>query len=223
MVTHQLKIPLTRNKWLLDYLINDPTDGYSEKQKELFQKIYADNERAIGLVDEMLHAGKEESSEAGIDKIKTDLPELVEKIIDEIRSDAERKNIKLTFQKSGDIPPVLVDPQKIRYVFENLFTNAVHYTPRGELISINMDCIENEISVSVKDTGIGIPQDEQSKIFGKFFRASNARKTENDGNGLGLFIIKRIMEEHGGKIWFESRENVGSTFWVSLPIAKIQR
>lgn len=221
MIIHQLKIPLTRNKWVLDSMVNDTKEGYTSEQKELFQKIYADNDRVISLVDEMLHTEKELDETLQLNKIKTDLPELVEKIIEQVSSDALRKEIILTFTKSNDIPSVLVDPQKIQYVFENLFLNAIHYTPRGEPIFINIKSTDDEVIVSVKDAGIGIPEDEQDKIFSKFFRATNAQKTEHEGNGLGLFIIKNIIEKHAGKVWFESKENVGSTFYTSLPIVKI--
>jgi two-component system phosphate regulon sensor histidine kinase PhoR len=219
ILAHQMRVPLTRNKWVLSTLIDDSAGAYSTEQKELFQKMYADNDRAIAMVNDLLHSD-ELPDELGSNRIHTNISELVKKIVGEVQLDVARKHISLTHTQSEDIPSVLANVQNMHYVFENLLLNAIHYTPEGGSVSVTVEHMDQGVLVSVQDTGIGIPQAEQDKIFNKFFRASNAVMVDTAGSGLGLYIIKQIIEQHGGTIRFESVENQGSTFKVFLPGAK---
>ncbi len=104
---------------------------------------------------------------------------------------------------------------------QNLIDNAIKYTPpKGEIV-VSLKQIEKEVEFLVKDSGVGIPKEQQKRIFTKFFRSANVIRMETDGSGLGLFIAKNIIEVHGGKIWFESEEGKGSTFYFTLPINPI--
>lgn len=100
-----------------------------------------------------------------------------------------------------------------------MIDNAIHYTMPGGKVTVILTGDKNEIKITVKDTGIGIPQNQQERVFSKFFRAANAMRVQTDGTGLGLFITKNIIEAHGGKIWFESEEGKGTTFYFTLPAA----
>jgi signal transduction histidine kinase len=134
---------------------------------------------------------------------------------------AKRKKLKLIFQKPKDkVPKIEIDPEKISIVFQNLLDNAIHYTKSEGMIKFSIKYLKNkkEIFVSVKDSGIGIPESQQKRVFQRFFRAVNAVKTETVGTGLGLFITKNIIEAHHGKIWFESVENKGTTFYFTIPV-----
>ena len=116
-----------------------------------------------------------------------------------------------------------VDPNLIRIVFQNLISNSVKYTPQNGTIVVSLKKEGDNVLISVSDTGYGIPLNQQSKIFKKFFRADNVVDKETDGTGLGLYIIKEIVEKSGGKIWFSSKENQGSTFFVSIPLSGMKK
>ena len=112
----------------------------------------------------------------------------------------------------------MIDVEKIKIAIDNIINNAITYTPTGGKVTISLSGNKEEIEFSVKDTGIGIPENQQERIFTKFFRGANATKMETEGTGLGLFIVKNIIEAHGGKTWFESKEGVGTTFYFNLPV-----
>ena len=116
------------------------------------------------------------------------------------------------------MPKVRVDIEKISLAIQNLLDNAIRYNTIGGEIELALKKKDSEIEFSIRDTGIGIPKNQQQRIFTKFFRAPNALKLETEGSGLGLFIAKNIIEAHGGRIWFESEEGSGTTFYFTLPV-----
>jgi signal transduction histidine kinase len=148
-----------------------------------------------------------------------DLGSICQSMFDAYQEEIKRKNLEFTFNKPQELPKVNVDVEKISLAIQNLLDNAIRYTPSGGKITVSLETKGNYIEFSIKDTGIGIPKTQQERIFTKFFRGSNALKTETEGSGLGLFIVKNIIEAHGGKIWFESEEGKGTTFYFTLPVA----
>jgi len=112
----------------------------------------------------------------------------------------------------------MLDVEKMRLAINNLVDNAIRYTPPGGRVTVSLSYDKKEIEFSVKDTGVGIPKDQQERVFTKFFRGANVMRMATEGTGLGLFITKNIIEAHGGKIWFESEENVGTTFHFTIPL-----
>jgi two-component system sensor histidine kinase VicK len=155
-----------------------------------------------------------------------------EKMISEFEPETREREINLTLAPFNEIiPEIYGQKQYLEEAFTNLVTNAIKYTPspkktadirdtrEGEAkIIINVEKNGNDVIISVRDNGIGIPKEAMPKLFQKFSRAENARNMYTDGTGLGLFIIKEIVEGHGGKVWVESEEGKGSTFFVELPI-----
>jgi two-component system sensor histidine kinase VicK len=121
---------------------------------------------------------------------------------------------------NGPLPIIIVDRVKIRRVINNLLNNAIKYTPRGGSVRVIVKKEDHQLVCSFTDTGVGIPVDEQEQLFQRFFRGSNVSKIQPDGTGLGLYIAKALVEAHHGKIWFESEEGKGTTFYFSLPIVK---
>jgi signal transduction histidine kinase len=130
----------------------------------------------------------------------------------------DKKNLKFKFKKPKGLPKVRVDIEKISLAIQNLLENAIRYNKIGGEIELVLKKKDSEIEFSIRDTGIGIPKNQQERIFTKFFRAPNALKLETEGSGLGLFIVKNIIEAHGGRIWFESEEGKGTTFYFTLPV-----
>jgi two-component system OmpR family sensor kinase len=199
-------------------LIHDE-ETLSAEQRDVLRKVYEDNERAIEMVNEILKVNHEEATPISVNRIKVNVVELIEKGMHQISRDAVVRNITFTVtNKADEALYVLADPHKLAYVFENLFLNAIKYTPQGGVVSVVVEKTDHQVSVSVIDNGIGIPEEDKPHIFRKFYRASNARVIESDGTGLGLFIAKQIMEKNGGSISFESVENKGSTFLLSFPL-----
>jgi signal transduction histidine kinase len=221
MAAHQLKIPLTGNKWALEALRDGDYGELSESQRQIVDKICEGNAHAILLVDDVLMSEMGQKTVFELRTTSTSLVGLVEEVILELRSEAQRRNIDVTLiQPAEPISQVEVDPQKMRYVLENVISNSLHYTDDGGSVEVNIIDSAEDVVVSVRDTGIGIPEEEWDKIFGKFYRAHNIKTKQVGGTGLGLFISKNIVERHGGKIWFESAEGVGTTFHISIPVTK---
>jgi signal transduction histidine kinase len=115
---------------------------------------------------------------------------------------------------------VLVDAAQVRAVVQNLLENAIKYTMKGGTVVIKLEVAGKDVQLSVKDSGIGIPKEQQSQIFTRFFRAGNVLTMEPSGSGLGLYMVRKIVEQHGGKVWFESVEGKGSTFFVTFPMIR---
>ena len=151
----------------------------------------------------------------------TELETVVDFVLKSQKELLKRKKLSLEFKKpKTKLPKVAIDVERIRLVVQNLLDNAIHYTPEGGKITVGLKETEKEVEFRIQDTGIGIPQDQQKRIFTKFFRSVTAIRLETEGSGLGLFLAKNIIEAHGGKIWFESQEGKGSTFYFSLPVKK---
>ena len=222
VITHQLKAPLATNKWSLQEFIEGNYGSITPQQRESLSDIYKNNERAIKLIDSIFNIKNKESHEIKLNKIEVDIRKLIEEVVDDYNTEAIKRKINITFNyPQGRLSPLSIDYDKMRYVFENIIENALRYTRNGGMIKVIVSENKESIIIEVEDNGIGIPSAEQNNIFTKFFRASNAAKITSEGTGFGLFISKNIVERHGGKIRFESKENQGTTFQIALPLDKI--
>jgi len=223
IAAHQLRTPLSAIKWTLRMILDGDLGKVSKEQREFLEKTYQSNERMIRLINDLLNVTRIEEGRFLYNIKRQDIIKIAEKVITPLKEVAERKGLNFKFQKpKTKIPELAVDSEKISLVFQNLIDNAIHYTHPGGEVKVSIEYLKNkkEILVSVQDTGIGIPKDQQKRVFSRFFRGANAIKAETEGTGLGLFIAKNIVEAHGGKIWFKSVENKGTTFYFSLPIKK---
>jgi signal transduction histidine kinase len=142
---------------------------------------------------------------------------LIQKIIENFQPLAKASNIEISIEADETLPNAYVDPEKISLVIQNLVDNAVKYTKGKGEIKISAKADGNSVKVAVKDSGVGIPESQKKHIFKKFFRSDNIMKHQTVGTGLGLYIAKAIVEESSGKIWFDSKENQGTTFYFTLP------
>ena len=220
VVAHQLRTPLSGIKWTLNLLINGDMGALTAEQKAFLFKAYESNDRMISLVNDMLGADRIESGKVRYQVQPSQLTEIVDNVLFELLPQANAKGLSLKFiSPPKGLPMVKVDPEKLRAVFQNLLENSVKYSRTGGTIEVALAVKDNrEILVSIKDDGIGIPKEQQKHIFNRFFRAPNAIRMETDGSGLGLFIVKSIVERHGGRIWFTSEEGSGVTFYFTLPM-----
>ncbi len=220
VAAHQLRTPLSGIKWSLNLLLAGDLGTLSDEQRTFLLKCYESNERMIALINDMLSADRVESGKFRFDLKPAQLLDLVDNVLFEILPVARDRHIKISFgTKTEKIPLVLMDAEKLRGAIQNLLENAVRYTLSGGSITVSFSADQGFVTMVVKDSGIGIPISQQGKIFTRFFRATNAIRKETDGSGLGLFITKNIVEKHGGKLWFESEQGKGSTFYFSIPIA----
>lgn len=219
VVAHQLRTPLSGIKWTLHMLISGDFGAVSNEQKTFLMKTYENNERMIALVNDMLAADRVESGRMKYTLLRINLRDLVENVLFEVFPNAQKRMQKINLE----CPPekqftVLVDSTKIRAVLQNLLENAIKYTMNGGTITIRIEEREASVLVTIADNGIGIPKEQQVQIFSRFFRAGNAVKMEPGGTGLGLYMVKKIIEQHGGTCWFESEEGKGSSFYFTLPM-----
>jgi PAS domain S-box-containing protein len=217
---HQLRTPLSAIKWTLKMFLDGDLGEITKEQKEFLEKTYKSNERMINLINDLLNVTRIEEGRYLYRPVLADIVPICQSVIDSYKDEIEKKNLKFEFKKPKELPKVRVDIEKISLAIQNLLENAILYNLPGGKIEISLELKENKVEFSIKDTGIGIAKDQQSRVFTKFFRAPNAMRMETEGSGLGLFITKNIIEAHGGKIWFESEEGKGTTFYFTLPVAQ---
>lgn len=221
ITAHQLRTPLSELKWSFYETLKERQKDLPKDLKELLQNAYSSNERIINVINSFLNVVQIEEGRFEYKMTRGSLADQIQTILKEIQPLASQKHIELSFgQAQNDIPKIDFDQEKFRLAFENVLYNAIQYTPSGGKIWVNLKREGNNVVIDVRDTGIGILREELPRIFTKFFRGSNAKRIMTDGNGLGLFIAKNILEGHNGTITVISEEGKGSVFSLVLPVPK---
>lgn len=221
IAAHQLRTPLSAVKWVLKMIMDGDMGKITPEQKKYLGKGYESNERMINLVNDLLSVSRIEEGRFLYEFEMVDLDELIKAEASEENHAFTKKNLTFEYHRpSKGTPKVYADPTKLRLVVQNLLDNAVRYTPAEGKITIDVSRQKDFLSVSVSDTGVGIPKTQQRKLFTKFFRASNVLKMSPDGTGLGLFIVRNIVRKHGGQIDVKSEEGKGATFTFTIPLKK---
>ena len=224
LASHQLRTPLSTVNWYSEMLLTGDVGAISSEQKIYLEEIYKGNQRMVDLVNTLLDVSRIELGTFDGESKPTNIVALVESVIEEQKLQIDEKKLKLKCVIADHIPLIQVDPKLIRMVIQNLLSNSVKYTPERGKISILLALDDKKnIVIKISDTGYGIPNGQQDKIFTKLFRADNVVGKDTEGTGLGLYIAKSIVDQAGGSLWFESEENKGTTFNLLLPIGKVKR
>ena len=217
-VTHELRTPLTSIKGYMEGLV----DGVLPSTPETFNQIHREADRLSRLVDDLQELSRVEAKAYALDLRSVAVSDLVQTTVKRLSPQAMGKRIALRSSLPADLPPLLADEDRITQVLVNLVANAIQYTPEGGGVTISAVRAGDEIHVTVKDTGIGIPPEHIANLFTRFYRVDKSRsRNAGGGSGIGLTVAKHLVEAHGGRIWAESAgEGQGSTFTFSLKIAK---
>lgn len=222
LASHQLRTPLTSVKGYIDMVLEGDAGEVTPAQRKLLQEAFASSERMVHLIGDFLSVSRLQAGKFVIDKQPTDLIKLVGRELDSLKSSATRRNLKFAFKAPAQLPRLMLDAPKIRQVVVNFVDNALYYSREGTTIRVKLAEDNGDLVLTVQDSGIGVPKDEQGSLFTKFFRASNARRRRPDGTGVGLYLAQKIINLHGGSIVFESVEGQGSTFGFRLPIDRLR-
>jgi len=220
IASHQLRTPLSAIKWETELILTKLNKGLKEKQIKNIRNISDLSERMIRLVNDLLDVARIDQGRLVLKKEAVDISQMIEEVIQENTPLIKGKNIKMIYSNGKKIPLAYTDPVRTKLVIENLLGNSMKYTMNGGKIEIKLTRKNGHLIFSIRDNGVGIPTEQQQHVFEKFFRSDNIVKHQTEGTGLGLYIAKNIVEQLGGRIWFESIENVGSVFNFSLPVFK---
>jgi PAS domain S-box-containing protein len=218
LASHQLRTPLSAINWYAEMLIEGDAGKVNSEQKEYLDEIYKGNQRMVDLVNALLDVSRIELGTFAVEPQEVDLKELLNIVIKELKNKIKEKKIKLSSKVDNKIKKYFGDPKLLNIIFQNLLSNSVKYTPEGGKVDVSIKKGVEEIVITVQDSGMGIPKEQQDKIFSKLFRADNVRETDTEGTGLGLYIIKSIVDQSGGSISFVSAQDKGTTFTVRLPL-----
>lgn len=221
LASHQLKTPLTTIKWMTEALLNGSVGALLPDQQQYITNIQQAGQRMIEMVNDLLNVSRIELNTLSLQQEEIDVCDLAQGVVDEQKHTADEKKLSVKLICDPSLPHIHGDKNLIRMVFQNLVSNAIKYTPANGSVECEITAsgvMHKMIYIRVTDTGIGIPKDEWGRVFEKLHRASNAQMLIPDGTGLGLYVVKTIVDHAGGKITFESEVNKGTTFNVSLPI-----
>lgn len=214
-VAHELRTPLFNIQGRLEAI----NDGVFEPDVDTINTIYHQVEHLTELVEDVRTLALAESRTLKLDIKLQSMEEVLKHCVNSFRSQAETKGILLTTSIDLDIPEIPIDRTRISQVIDNLLQNAISYTPPGGEIAVTLKKTEEKrISISVKDTGPGISEENLPFVFERFYRSNQAQVTNTEGSGLGLTIAKELVEAHGGTIYAENNINIGSNFTFSLPV-----
>jgi PAS domain S-box-containing protein len=219
LASHQLRTPLSAIRWYSEMLNSGKLGPLNEQQKSYMTEIYDSNRHMIELVNSLLNVSRIDLGTFAIEPVPVDFKEIAQSVLKELFVKIQENEMHVTADYDDTIPKINADPKLIRIVFQNLLSNAIKYTKKGGNVALVLGKDDKNVLIKVSDTGVGIPSNVQDKMFTKLFRADNARIVESEGTGLGLYILKAVVEKGGGKIWFDSVENQGSTFYVSMPLS----
>jgi two-component system, OmpR family, phosphate regulon sensor histidine kinase PhoR len=221
-VSHELRTPLSVIKGYVETLVDGHRDMPLDDRDRFLRTIQRHTERLNSLLEDLLTLSRLESINPGLQRETANLNELLRTVVDDFKARPSSADRRLSFNPDDSLQAVLMDPLKITQVVENLIENALKYSPKDSQIELRSRVRGNDVEVSVKDDGPGIPELDLPHIFERFYRVDKGRSREKGGTGLGLSIVKHIVQLHQGKVWLESQLGQGTTFYFSLPLREKQ-
>ncbi len=217
VASHQLRTPLTAMRGNVEMLIDESFGGLNKEQHELLNDIEDSTLRLITMVNDMLDITKIERNDFEMNRSKINVHHLLSSVIGDLTTYANQHEVTIDSEHVARDIIIEGDEVRLRQVFQNLIDNAIKYGKNKGKIRVAAEPIDGAVEITFQDDGIGIPKNEHSKIFARFYRATNTAKSTSSGSGLGLYIVRAIIQQHGGDITFESAEGTGTKFIVRLP------
>ena len=216
-MSHELRTPLNAILGYTELILDNIYGDVPEKIQEVLERLVKNGRHLLGLINDVLDISKIEAGQLTLSLNDYSMGEVVQTVSTSLEALAAEKNLELNVKVPTDLTIDKGDEQRIAQVFLNLLGNAIKFTEKGE-VSVEVVVSNESFLVSVSDTGLGLSEADQKKIFEEFRQADGSSTREKGGTGLGLAIAKRIVEMHGGRIWVESTLGKGSTFWFTLPV-----
>jgi signal transduction histidine kinase/methyl-accepting chemotaxis protein len=235
LASHQLRTPLSAINWYSEMLLAGDAGKLSEEQERYLKEIYTGNQRMVALVNALLNVSRLDLGTFIVEPTLIDLPEMIKSVLTELKSFIAERKLTVEENYAKNLPKFNADHNLLRIIFQNLLSNSVKYTSENGKVAVSVNVTKkgekfgekimeiDALTVSVSDSGIGVPLNQKDKIFSKLFRADNAKESEAEGTGLGLYLVKSIIDKTGGEIWFDSEEGKGSVFYVFLPLTGMKR
>jgi len=215
-VSHEFRTPISSIKLIAETLINGALKDPGVSQ-DFLSRINTEADKLMSMTNELTELSMMENRETTLDKHPLKINNLVRQVVQRLQAQSDKKGLTLCVDIEPAAPDLVIDQYRIEQVLVNLVYNAIKFTNPGGVITISVKTRDNEIMVSVSDTGIGIPREELPRVFERFYKVNKAR--DDEGVGLGLAISRHIITSHGGKIWAESEEGKGSIFFFTLPLS----
>jgi signal transduction histidine kinase len=216
--SHELRTPLTSIRGYVDLLLLGTLGAVSPEQGDFLKVVKNNVARLVELIDDLLDVSKVEAGEIRLRCEPVDMAEVLHEVGEALYSQFTERKISLAIDVQENLPKVMADRQRLRQIAVNLVGNACKYTPSGGHVDVTLRNGDGRLRVDVRDTGVGIREDARRHIFTPFFRADNPLRDEVGGTGLGLSITRKLVELHGGEIWFDTHEGDGTTFSFTLPL-----
>lgn len=228
LASHELRSPLSVIKWYTEILLDGDAGDLTKEQKDYLTIIESNNQRAIDLVRSLLNVSRLDQSTYSVTPEDVSLAEIVETTKNFFSKEASKKHVEVIYKEGEGVTHIQADKHICLLIAKQLISNAIVFSPDNGVVEVttsyvkqsetigNVEITDDSIVLTVIDKGMGVPEKDKSKIFSRMFRGSNVKDTEGSDGGLGLYITKTIVDSTGGKIWFESEEGKGTTFFVAF-------
>jgi len=222
IMSHKFLTPLTNIKWSADFLLGDAADA--KRKEENVKNILNNTDKLVKLTSYLLNIAEIEEGLSGYNFEKLDMNTVIEEVIQNYSEESRQKGVKIVYHKpKEDFYLVRGDKNRLNVAVSNYLDNAIKYTEKGGEVKILLEEIGKDLKISVNDNGIGISPESVQSLFSKFFRDKRARSVHTEGSGIGLFVVKNIIERHGGKVGYSADDGEGATFFLTLPLYKEEK
>jgi signal transduction histidine kinase len=218
IATHELKNPVTAMRGYLSLLQEGSFGQIPDQMKDAFNQLQASNQQLVELVNDLLQIARSEAKTLTVQTQPVELKPIIESVVQSLKPISDQKALTITYAPRSDVPSVLADAQRVKEITNNLISNAIKYSDTGA-ITVSHEIQDGLLITHVADQGVGISYEDQTKLFTRFYRVEEEAAKGIPGTGLGLFIVKQLLEKMGGSIWLKSAKDQGSTFSFSLPLA----